>query len=227
MLTIQNKQRNTIRRSIINLVVGRKSWRSPTATCLLDLQKMMTSRPCQWSKKSFRMQSRMRTKNRNQLHKISNKTSRTPAMMRRPSNANKPWPKDSTLGQKTNSLLSQSTPEMLPTRDWRSRLKRAAESMRRKSILVKSQDKKKKTQMMKKMDKLQPKRFIKSSKERKRGNKLKSRPKLRNKLGLEQQCRAIKKQDTHSSVLETRLNRCWVAQRRQLQRSRDHLSPKE
>ena len=97
---------------------------------------------------------------------------------------------------------------MLPTRDWRSRLKRAAESMRMKRELIKSQDKKRRSPMMKKMDKLQPKRFIKSSKERKRGNKLKSRPKLRNKLDLEQQCRAIKKLDTHSSVLETWLNRC-------------------
>lgn len=228
ILTNLSKLRNTIRRSIINPVVGRKRWRSPAATSQLDLQRTKTvlkSRPCQWLKRIFKMRSRMRSKKSSQLHPSSNKISRNPKMMRRPINANRPWPKDTMLGQKTNSLPSQSTPEMLPTRDWTSRPKKAAENMRKKRELIKSQDKKMRTLIMKMMDKWQLKRFISNSKGSRRELKLKSRPKLRNKLDLEQQCRAIKKQDTHSSVLETWPNRCWTL-RHQLQRLRDHPCPK-
>ena len=86
--------------------------------------------------------------------------------------------------------------------------------MRRKRDTIKLQDKRKsRRKIMSLMDRWPLKRSIRSSKSKKSELKWKNRPKLRNKLGLELQCRATENQDTHSSVLVTWLNNSWAATR--------------
>lgn len=79
--------------------------------------------------------------------------------------------------------------------------------MRRKRETIKPPDKRKRRRkimiIMSLMARWPLKRSIRSSKSKKSELKWKNSKKLRNKLGLEQQCRAIENQDTPSSVPET------------------------